>query len=88
MNDAPTSVDDTTGRGVAFGFGDLDWARTSNLQLRRLTLYPIELRDQEPCAYYNEYDGSLQPRSWSRSEEEYFLLESSIFPTFYRSMRH
>lgn len=26
--------------------GDLDWARTSNLQLRRLTLYPIELRGQ------------------------------------------
>jgi hypothetical protein len=30
---------------IAGGFnGDLDWARTSNLQLRRLTLYPIELR--------------------------------------------
>jgi uncharacterized protein YlaI len=24
--------------------GDPDWARTSSLQLRRLTLYPIELR--------------------------------------------
>ena len=24
--------------------GDPDWARTNNLQLRRLTLYPIELR--------------------------------------------
>ena len=26
-----------------------DWDRTSNLQLRRLTLYPIELREQRTC---------------------------------------
>jgi hypothetical protein len=25
-------------------FSDPDWARTNNLQLRRLTLYPIELQ--------------------------------------------
>ena len=26
--------------------GDPDWSRTSDLQLRRLTLYPAELRDR------------------------------------------
>lgn len=33
--------------------GDPERARTSNLQLRRLSLYPIELRDHELIALYH-----------------------------------
>ena len=31
--------------------GDPEWARTTNLQLRRLTLYPIELRGHTKGEY-------------------------------------
>lgn len=34
------------------GGGDSERARTSNLQLRRLSLYPIELRSHRPALYH------------------------------------
>ena len=43
------------GRGV-FSIGATDWDRTSNLRLRRPTLYPIELQSQQKS----------QPESWRR----------------------
>ena len=40
-----------------------DWDRTSNLQLRRLTLYPIELREQRTCG---SLEAAPRPRKQRR----------------------
>ena len=54
--DDATHTFDALERDVGDNRSTPDWDRTSNLQLRRLTLYPIELREHWSVKVY-------QPRS-------------------------
>src|SRR5574344_115645 len=46
-------------RNVAAGIGATDWDRTSNLRLRRPTLYPIELQSQGFIGLFENFELTL-----------------------------